>query len=367
VQEQVLGLARSLRDRGHEARVLGPCDGLPQENFIMSMGNSIPNAVNGSVAPVAPDPAAALRTMRALRDEDFDVLHLHEPLVPGPTLTSVFLRPAPIVGTFHASGESRFYRRMRIPLHMAAKRIDYRCAVSDDARNFATRYIDGEYEVLWNGIDLDLYKPPVTEPQRTTARTILFLGRHEERKGLHVLLEAMQFLPNDVVCEIAGNGPETAALQEKYGKDSRFHWLGFLSLQEKIKHLQQATLYCAPSLGGESFGIVLVEAMAVGTPVVASDIDGYRTVVEHGKSAQLSPAGDAKTLALHVLALLEDQQRQDVLRQNGFERAQMYSLAALAQRYEEIYSQVNARALQRERGEASPSGLLGRMMGHWRP
>jgi phosphatidyl-myo-inositol alpha-mannosyltransferase len=161
VQAQVLGLARELRRRGHEARVLAPCDGPPPELFVTPMGNSIPTAANGSVAPLAPDPAAALRTLRALRDEDFDILHLHEPLAPGPTLTSLFVHPAPIVGTFHAAGDSSTYRLLNRQVRWTADRIDYRCAVSEDAKELATRYLGGEYELLWNGgADHPVCRPP---------------------------------------------------------------------------------------------------------------------------------------------------------------------------------------------------------------
>ena len=110
VQGQVLGLARVLRELGHEARVLAPCDGPPPELYVIPLGNSIPTAANGSVAPLAPDPSCALRTIRALADEAFDVLHLHEPLAPGPTMTTLVMHPAPAVGTFHAAGDSTSYR-----------------------------------------------------------------------------------------------------------------------------------------------------------------------------------------------------------------------------------------------------------------
>ena len=112
VQGQVLGLARELRRAGHEARVLGPCDGPPPEAFVTPLGDSLPTAANGSMAPLAPDPSASLRTMRALRDEAFDVIHVHEPLAPGPSITTVTLHTAPTVGTFHAAGRSTSYRML---------------------------------------------------------------------------------------------------------------------------------------------------------------------------------------------------------------------------------------------------------------
>ncbi|MCU1345829.1 MAG: pimA, partial [Acidimicrobiia bacterium] len=137
VQAQALGLTRVLRELGHEARLLAPCDGPPPASFVTALGNSIPTAANGSVAPLAPDPAAALRTIRALWDEDFDVIHLHEPLAPGPTLYTVVMNPSPMVGTFHAAGRSSGYRYLRPLPKWMANRLAVRCAVSADAADLA--------------------------------------------------------------------------------------------------------------------------------------------------------------------------------------------------------------------------------------
>ena len=144
VQSQVLGLARELRRQGHEARVLGPCDGPPPESFVTPLGNSLPTAANGSIAPLAPDPSCQLRTIRALADEEFDVLHLHEPFLPGPPQTALLLRTAPIIATFHSAGESASYKYLRGPIERAASNIDHRVAVSKDARELVHRYIGGE-------------------------------------------------------------------------------------------------------------------------------------------------------------------------------------------------------------------------------
>ena len=188
VQQQVLGLARSLRAMGHEVRVLGPCDGPPPDPFVTPLGNSLPTVANGSIAPLAPDASAALRTIRALNDEAFDVLHVHEPLVPGPSLTALLVKMAPVVATFHSAGESAAYLTFSRQLKWIASRIDIRVAVSKDAVELAHRYIGGEYEVLFNGIELGDYLTPSSK-QRENA--IFFIGRHEERKGLSNLLEAM--------------------------------------------------------------------------------------------------------------------------------------------------------------------------------
>ncbi|MEY3093159.1 MAG: phosphatidylinositol alpha-mannosyltransferase [Actinomycetota bacterium] len=189
VQGQVLGLARALRKIGHEVRVLGPCDGAPPDTFVTPLGDSLPTAANGSVAPIAPDPAAALRTIRVLRDEEFDVLHLHEPLSPGPTLTALMMHMAPIVATFHAAGDSASYKYLNKVVRSLAESIDHRVAVSVDARELAQRYLGEEYEILPNGVELDRFDGSSAVARE---RAILFLGRHEPRKGLEILLRAVR-------------------------------------------------------------------------------------------------------------------------------------------------------------------------------
>ncbi len=267
VQAQSLGLARELRRIGHEVRVLGPCDGPPPETFVTPLGNSLPTASNGSIVPIAPDPSAALRMIRALNEEEFDVLHVHEPLAPGVGQTALFMNSAPIVGTFHAAGESNSYRYLTMPLARIGDNLARRVVVSKDAMSLIQGYFGGEYTVLFNGVELDRYSSG--HIIRRGPRTIFFCGRHEERKGLDVLLRAMALLPPDVVCLVASDGPDTRRLKTHYGADKRIHWLGRLSDSDKIGYLKGASLFCAPSLHGESFGVVLIEAMAAGTPVVA--------------------------------------------------------------------------------------------------
>lgn len=335
VQSQVLGLARELRDRGHEARVLGPCDGPPPEPFVTPLGNSIPTAANGSVAPLAPDPACALRTIRALRDEEFDVLHVHEPLSPGPSLTSVFMHPVPIVGTFHAAGESSSYRLLRPWTRMTAERIDIRCAVSEDARLLASRYLGGEYEMLFNGVEVARYQR--REPIKADGPTVFFCSRHEPRKGLAVLLAALARLPADVRVWVASDGPETAQLKVAHAGDPRIEWLGRLSEDEKIARWRGASVFCAPSLHGESFGVILLESMAARTPIVASDLDGYRKVARPDIDAVLVPPGDPDALAAGIRRVLEQPELAEQLVAGGVVRARQFSMEALAERYEELY------------------------------
>jgi len=334
VQQQVLGLARSLRAKGHEVRVLGPCDGPPPDAFVTPLGNSLPTAVNGSIAPLAPDASAALRTIRALNDEAFDVVHVHEPLVPGPSLTALLVKMAPVVATFHSAGESAAYRTFSRQLKWVASRIDIRVAVSKDAVELAQRYIGGDYEVLFNGIELGDYSAQSTTPRENA---IFFIGRHEERKGLSILLEALSKLPPDVRLWIASDGPQTAELKTRFASDSRIEWLGRISDAEKISRMSRASVFCAPSLHGESFGVVLLEAMAAGTPVVASNLDGYRNVATDDETALLVETGNVASLASALARVLVDSRLAARLTANGREHAQRFSMDTLADRYIEMY------------------------------
>jgi len=334
VQQQVLGLARSLRAKGHEVRVLGPCDGPPPDAFVTPLGNSLPTAVNGSIAPLAPDASAALRTIRALNDEAFDVVHVHEPLVPGPSMTALLVKMAPVVATFHSAGDSAGYRTFARQLKWIASRIDIRVAVSIDAVDLAQRYIGGDYEVLFNGIELGDYASPSSVPRENA---IFFIGRHEERKGLSNLLEALAMLPPDVRLWIASDGPQTAELKMRFSSDTRIEWLGRITDSEKIDRMSRASVFCAPSLHGESFGVVLLEAMAAGTPVVASNLDGYRNVATNDETALLVETGNVASLASALARIFADSQLSARLTANGREHAQRFSMDALADRYVEMY------------------------------
>lgn len=344
VQEQVLGLARSLRALGHPTRVLAPSDGPPPDGWVTPLGNSIPTAANGSVAPIAPDPSAQLRLIRAVRDEGFDVLHLHEPLVPGACMTACLLKPTPLVGTFHAAGESASYQYLGGPLRWLAGRLDERVVVSAEAEALAIEHLGGTYEHLFNGIEVDRFAS--VEPWPTDGPTIFFLGRHEPRKGLDVLLASMAELPADVTVWIGSDGPDTEALKVRSAGDPRLHWLGRLSDEEKRRRLKAADIFCAPSLRGESFGVVLLEAMAAGAAIVAADLSGYRLVARPDLDGLLVEPGDPRALAQALNAVLADPARRAELVASGSRRAQEFSMDHLAQRYLELYERVSTPAPQ---------------------
>src|SRR5438876_3144954 len=243
-----MGLARALRAVGVDARVLAPCDGPPPEPGITPLGRSVPFASNGSVAPVAPDPPCAVLTLSTLRDEGFEILHLHEPLCPGPPLTALLAAGTPMVGTFHRAGHSTAYTVLRPIVRRLAARLVLRCAVSEDARVTACDALDGDYVLLFNGVEVERFAKATPWP--ADGPTIFFVGRHEPRKGLAVLLKTMRALPADVRLWVGGDGPATATLRAQYGSDTRIEWLGRIDEEEKASRLRGADVFCAPSLRG---------------------------------------------------------------------------------------------------------------------
>ena len=341
VQGQVLALARSLRALGHETRVLAPCDGPPPDAGVTPLGKSIPLATNGSVAPIAPDVSCALRTIRALRDEDFDVVHLQEPLCPGPTLTTLLFSDGPLVGTFHRSGASSAYAALNPLVRRVADRLTVRAAVSKDALATAQEAMPGDYEMVFNGIEVERFAK--ADPSPTEGPTVFFIGRHEERKGLDVLLAAlaMGLLPADVTLWVAGEGPQTEGLRAQTAGDPRVHWLGRIPDAEAASRLRGADVFCAPSLHGESFGVVLLEAMAAQTPIVASDLPGYRNVATPDVDALLVPPGDPAALADALRRVLGDSALSAELAAAGEARAAEFSMDRLAERYVAMYERLS--------------------------
>jgi phosphatidylinositol alpha-mannosyltransferase len=342
VQGQILGLARVLRAKGYETRVLGPCDGPPPDAGVTPLGNSLPTAANGSMAPIAPDPAAQLRTIRALRDEQFDIVHVHEPLAPGPTMTAMLFKTAPLLGTFHAAGGSLAYEWLRPGVRKLVQRLDIRCAVSEDARAMAADALGGTYHVVFNGIEIERVAAAVPAP--TDAPTVFFIGRHEPRKGLDVLLAALPELPRNLRIWVAGDGPDTRLLQARVAGDPRVEWLGRISEEDKLSRMRAADVFCAPSLRGESFGIVLLEAMAAGAALVASDLPGYANVARGGQDALLVPPGDASALAKSIRLVLTSPDVRAALVASGHERAEHFSMWRLADRYLTYYAEAMSRS-----------------------
>ena len=346
VQSQVLALARALRARGDEVAVIGPAgpglDGLLDAEALdgasfFGVGRGVPVAVNGSRAPVSPWPAAMKRTISVLDRFGPDLVHVHEPFVPGPALAAVLFAPRPLVGTFHRAGADVAYRAYGHLVGRWAKRLGALTAVSQEASATARVCIAGlhrEIELIANGVEVS--RLASVEPWPTSAPAVVFVGRHEPRKGLEVLLGAFAGLRVPGCLWVLGEGPETARLRGRFAGDSRIEWVGPVDDHERARRVAGAELFVAPSLGGESFGVVLLEAMAAGTAVVASDLPGYRRAA--GGAARLVPPGDATALREAIVEVLSDRPERRVLADKGRARALECDMALTAEAYGGVYA-----------------------------
>lgn len=348
VQNHIRLLACALVERGHEIVVLAP--GPPSSRRdgggfdVVALGRTLPVPANGSVAPISLSPLLVARARSILRDVGPEVVHAHEPLVPSVSLATVVASTVPVVGTFHASARSSLGYRVAAPvLDRVLQKIAVRTVVSDQARALVTRYFPGDYTLTFNGVDFDRFSSaaPTDFGERPT---ILFLGRLEKRKGLEVLIQAVARLadlrPRLVV---AGTGPKERAMRKlahRLNVDSR--WLGRLDDDDVPCAFKGADLYCAPNLGGESFGIVLLESMAAGTPVVASSLEAFESVT--GGAARLVTPGDAAALGTALRKVLTNPEERERLAAAGVRRAQIFDWRRLVPGVEAIYTSVTARA-----------------------
>lgn len=359
VQGQVTALARELHAAGHEAVVLAPADGpveVPglEASDLVLLGRSLPVPANGSVAPVSLDPRAVVKAVRAVRQGGFNVLHIHEPLAPGPAYGCLLVCEQPKVGTFHRAGAGIAYRILGLPARLLARRLDARCAVSPEASVTARSVLRGSYEVVGNGVEVERFEKATPWP--TSGPTVFFVGRHERRKGLSILLEAWEGVTQNgaraagaegggdgPTLWVASEGPETADLRLRFPPRPGLEWLGRISDEELASRLAGAHVLCAPSLGGESFGMVIAEAMAARTAVVASDIPGYAYVA--GSHAVLVPPGNVGSLEVALRRALDDARSSSGLSSPealgaAQERARTWSMKSLAWRYVSIYESV---------------------------
>jgi phosphatidylinositol alpha-mannosyltransferase len=336
VQGQVLGLAHALRRRGCETRVIAPCDGPPPEAGITTVGPTRRFPSNGSIAPITSNHLAAARTLEAMRGFAPDVVHLHEPLTPGPTHAALVGTDLPLVGTFHASyasGYNKWYAALRRPLQRMVDRLTICTSVSAEASRDVEVAFGVECRILFNGVEVEHFA--TAEPWPSPEPSIFFVGRHEPRKGLSVLLDAFAGLDRPARLWVASTGPQTDALRAR--NVPGVEWIGRVTELEKARRLRGATVACFPSIDGESFGVVLLEAMAAGTAVVASDLVGYRAVACTGEEARLVPPGDADALRVALRALLDDAEVRAKVAAVGAARAVELSMDHLAERFEAVY------------------------------
>ncbi len=322
VQFHVRDLAEALIDRGHSVSVLAPADeDTPIPPYMTSAGRAVPVRYNGSVARLAFGPITAAKVRRWLEAGQFDVLHLHEPATPSLSMLALWIADGPVVATFHSSLVRSRSLQLAYPLvRQSLEKIGARIAVSEDARRTLVEHLGGDAVVIPNGVFVDAFDGVPADPRWTgtpEAPTVVFLGRLDEpRKGLPVLLEAVPEVRRafpGVRVLVAGRGDTgPAEVRELLGDDAdAVEFLGGISDEEKARLLASADVYCAPQTGGESFGIVLVEAMSAGTAVLASDLGAFRRVLDDGAAGVLFRTGDPADLARALVGLLGDPGERD--------------------------------------------------------
>jgi phosphatidyl-myo-inositol alpha-mannosyltransferase len=319
---------------------------------VIPVGRSVIVPANGSLPNIVLSPRSVYRMRRALERERFDLLHLHEPMTPAVCVAALALARTPVVATFHAAGGRLGWAKAGMPIWgFLLERIDERIAVSEQARAAAMRYAPGEYHVVPNGVLI----PPSAEPGGREHR-VAFVGRHEPRKGLHVALRAWPDVRARTGARLRVIGSDPLAVRLLLSRlrvpEDGIDVLGFLSQEELTRELLSAKALAAPSLGGESFGMVLTRALACATPVVASDIDGYRDVMTPDVGSAVPP-GDPRLLAHALIALLEDEPGRQRLGQAARRLAEeRYSWDGVARALVRIYDL----ALGRARESAAVSG-----------
>lgn len=339
VQTHVRALAGELRRRDHEVVVLAPGAGHhPPGPGVVLTGRALPVPANGSVAPLAFGPLTAAAVRRALRAFGPDVLHVHEPLIPSVSLIALWNARCPVVGTFHAAaGSSVGYRLARPILERAARKLKFRTAVSNAAKALAGTYFPGDFLITPNGVDLERFERATALVPTDRGRSVLFFSRIEKRKGLTVLMDAVAKLDDPTIeLVIGGAGPgEKDARSRASSARINARFVGRVDEENVPGLFRSATVFCAPGLGGESFGIVLIEAMAAGAPVVCSDLPGFREVA--AGAAVLVPPGDADALAAVLRRLLDSPRDRDEMSERSRRRAKLYEWSRLVHYVEHIY------------------------------
>jgi phosphatidylinositol alpha-mannosyltransferase len=343
-------LAQQLIATGHEVSLLAPADdSTALAPHVVSAGRAVPVRYNGSVARVSFGPVSATRTRRWLEDGGFDVVHIHEPVSPSLSLLALWSADGPIVATFHTSNlRSRAMQTAYPLLRPSLEKISARIAVSEEARQTVTTHIGGDAVVIPNGVYLDHFadaSPRAEWQGRPGAPAVAFVGRIDEpRKGLQVLLDALPDVLRSVPgmrVLVAGAGDvdqARAALPAALAGACTF--LGQVSDPEKAALLRSVDAYVAPHTGGESFGIVLVEAMAAGAPVVASDLPAFRRVLEDGRAGVLFAPGDPDALGRALVGVLADREARAALAAVGRQEVTRYDWSVVAAQVVEVYETV---------------------------
>lgn len=351
VQAHVVDLAEVLIERGHKVSVLAPAsEGIELPDFVVSAGKALAIPYNGSVARLSFGPAASARVRRWIADNDFDVLHIHEPNAPSLSMLALRVAQGPIVATFHTSTtKSLVLSTFQGVLQPYLEKISGRIAVSELARRWQVESLGSDAVEIPNGVDVGAFAHAERLPgYPRSGPTILFLGRYDEpRKGMAVLMRALSKLVAkhpDLEVLVVGRGDKSRLRREAGSLAPHFRLLGQVDDKEKASALRSADVYCAPNLGGESFGIVLVEAMAAGTPVVASELDAFRRVLRDGTAGELVPIEDSEALGDAVLRVLDDEAHRRRLIDAGTAVVGEYDWPVVAEQILRVYETVTVGA-----------------------
>ena len=348
VVDHICHLYQQLAMMGHEVKIIAPCSpsrDIPFSHDFIPVGKPISIHRRGTVARVALSPLLSGQVKAILKEQQFELMHLHEPLCPLLPLLVLEYSQSVNVGTFHAYHRSDMgYKYGRFLLKRWFGRLNGRIAVSKPAMDFVNRFFPASYDIIPNGIDLEHFSaavPPI-EGLRDDKLNILFVGRHEERKGLKHLLAAYkqvkQELPNTRLIVV---GPGN---KERYGKLVRqanledVVFTGYVPYEDLPRYYNSCDLFCAPATGEESFGIVLLQAMAAAKPIVASQIEGYASVLHHGVEGILVPPKDEPALASAIVGLLRDRPLRQEMGAKGRQKIEDYSWQSIAQRLEQYYA-----------------------------
>ncbi|WP_035840891.1 glycosyltransferase family 4 protein [Kitasatospora azatica] len=346
VQFHIRDLAEYLIGQGHKVSVLAPADdesGLP--SYVVSAGRAVAVPYNGSVARLSFGIISATRVRRWLRDGDFDILHVHEPASPSLSMLAGWAATGPMVATFHTSNpRSRVMIAASPILQPTLEKISARIAVSEYARRTLVEHLGGDAVVIPNGVDVSFFAKAEPDP-RWTGSTIGFIGRiNEPRKGLPTLLAALPAIlaaRPEVRLLVAGKGDEEEAVAGLAPEvRARVEFLGMVSDEEKARLLRSVDLYVAPNTGGESFGIILVEAMSAAAPVLASDLDAFAQVLDDGQAGELFPVEDAAALAAAAVRLLGDPERLAELRVAASEHVRRFDWSTVGADILSVYETV---------------------------
>lgn len=349
VQVHVLDQALEFIRLGHDVQVLAPSESdTGHPSWFASGGPSRAVSYNGSVARLAFGLGSTKRVRAWIREHDFDVLHVHEPLAPSLSALAVWAATGPIVGTFHSSMErSRMLAAGNALARTVLEKLRGRIAVSEMSKRTFVEHVGGEFVVIPNGIDTSAFAGADALPGHPRAHSLVFLGRlTEPRKGLHVLLAALPMVARevpDVSLVVAGPGDPSAALAALHPRwHDRVEFLGLVPAERKAATLRSGTVYVAPNTGGESFGIILTEAMASGVPIVASDLVAFATVLGDGGAGEMFRNEDAADLARVLIRVLQDPDRRAQMVVAGRERVQVYDWSRVSRQVLDVYESVTA-------------------------